>query len=85
MRARKWLPLTGSPQDLWFMARKTTAEMLGEALREFSILLFLFAPLEQVLVKEQALTPSFVLPVLSLVVLSLAAGIVIERLRNTEG
>jgi hypothetical protein len=35
------------------MGRKTTAEMVGEALRELGVLLALFGPLERVIVKGE--------------------------------
>ena len=64
------------------MARKTTAEMIGESLREFGVLFGLFFPLEHTVVREERLTLSFLLiPVASTTVL-IGLGVIIERRRK---
>ena len=64
------------------MARKTPAEMIGEAFREVGVLLALFAPLEQLVVKGESVTPAFAFIVVILVGLLLGFGIGIERRRE---
>jgi len=64
------------------MARKTTAEMVGEAFRELGTLLALFAPLERLLVRGQPLTLEFLAIVVFFLVSSLGLGIGIERRRK---
>lgn len=66
------------------MARETTAEMLGEAFREFGVLLLLFAPLERIVVRAEPLTLKFAATVITLVVLFIGGGIGIERQRKLE-
>jgi hypothetical protein len=66
------------------MARKTEAEMIGEALREVGALLALFAPLERLLVRDQPLTPQFTIGLLTSVGLLFGTGTMIERLRKLE-
>jgi hypothetical protein len=66
------------------MGRKTTAEMVGEAFREFGVLLGVFAPLEQLVVKEKPMTPDFLAAVLIGVLTTSGIGVVIERKRRLE-
>ena len=66
------------------MGRKTTAEMVGEALQEFGVLLLVFAPLERLVVKGEPLTFRFSATVVTVVVGTAGLGIVIERKRKPE-
>jgi hypothetical protein len=66
------------------MGRKTTAEMVGEAMRELGVLLALFAPLERIVVKGERLSPAFVVTVAAWVLGLVGLGILIERTRKLE-
>jgi len=66
------------------MARKTTTEMVGEALREVGVLLALFAPLERIIVRGERPTLGFAVTVAALVFLLVGVGILVERLRRLE-
>ena len=58
--------------------------MIGEAFREFGVLLGVFAPLERWVVKGEPFTLSFSATVVTAVVLTAGLGIVIERRRKLE-
>ena len=66
------------------MGRKTTTEMIGEALREFGVLLAVFAPLERLVVRGEPFTPGFALTVTTVVLVTAGLGILIERRRKLE-
>jgi hypothetical protein len=66
------------------MARKTTAQMVGEAFRELGTLLALFAPLERLLIQGRRLTPTFLLVVLVFIGSLMGFAIAIERKRKVE-
>lgn len=66
------------------MARKTTAEMISEGLREVGVLLLVFMPLERILVRGEALSLPFMGVVGTIVVITFGAGLWIERHRSLE-
>jgi hypothetical protein len=64
------------------MERRSTAEMLGEFLREAAVLVAVFMPLD-LLIRDQAVTLGRIVLIMGISGGLLAAGVTIERVRRT--
>ena len=60
---------------------KSILEMVGEFFRDAAVLIGVFAPVYRIL-REQALTRSWVVPIIGTVLILLTAGIALERVRK---
>ena len=65
--------------------QKTTAEMISEYLREASVLVAVFIPLDRILSQGKAFTLRWFWITVGVSVVLLAVGIAVERVRKVAG